>query len=487
MATQLASEVSETSVASQGDTQIFDIEMWRHAFSCANLKQLKGDFVDQHGYTDPNLSLWGILTALKQSTSRAYKSYYAPQKDNKTFVHVSVLFRTWATAICLYLPHIPENGILSLIVSPFLREDGSGTDNSPTTFDAQIVKLKTFYGLLHQCFKNPAKNLEIIFPTHTIVLFDGRQSDNTKKLVSYVVSVKNDVVTFIVSGTPLTVSVDTLPQDTIPQDTIPQINLVYLDRQKIKIKDLSHNFDYITASDNTMTNAPTIKYDEIKSKHYLESDCKKFLFWMSSCKNHIKKIAEGEVFLQLPNDYVEYIKLQSLPRLRVVCHSKILQALCKTLFQQDGINKLYTTESGLFYGTKKKKLISNNNMWGIKFNLYNIPADSEVYSLNSKPLNSKQITLFHGSAKPTTGDVASACEIGCDFGQNRGNDCENSMKGESKSGFFTRTSKFSLLQRGDQATAAGGKRKTRRIYKQKITRKQKAKKSRKSVRRISRR
>jgi hypothetical protein len=376
------------------------------------------------------------------------------------------------------LPHIQETGTLTLIVSPFLRENESGSDNLPTTFDAQIVKLKTFYGLLHQCFNN----LIIAFPIHTIALFDGRQSDNTKNLVSYDVSVKSGVVTFIVSGTPLAESVDTLPQD-----TIPQINSEYLDRQKRKIGDLAHYSEDITASDNTMTNVPTITYAAIEPKHYLESDCKKFLFWMSSCKNEIKKIVGGEVFLHLPNDYVEYIKSPSLPTLRVVCHSKILQALCKTLFQQQDIDKLYSTTRGLVWGKNKTKLIANNNMWGIKFNLYKTPADSEVYSLKDTG-----ITLFHGSAKPTTGDVASACEIGCDFGQNRGNDCERSMKGESKSGFFTslvpRPSKFLVSQSENTAIAAGGgKRKTRRIYKQKITRKQKARNSRKSVRRVSRR
>ena len=160
-----APEATVASEASQMDTEMFDVEMWRHAFSCANLKKLKTDIVDTHIYKDPNLSLWGILTALNQS--RKYHDYYKPQLNNNTFVHVSVLFRTWATAICLYLPHIPPvNGKLTLIVSPFLRENEWGFDNSPADFDRQKEKLQFFYRLLYQCF---------LFPNHTIVLFDGRQ------------------------------------------------------------------------------------------------------------------------------------------------------------------------------------------------------------------------------------------------------------------------------------------------------------------------
>jgi len=491
------------------NTEMFDVEMWRHAFSCANLKQLKGDFVDQHGYTDPNLSLWGILTALNQS--RKYDDYYKPQLNNNTFVHVSVLFRTWATAICLYLPHISKDGKLTLIVSPFLRENESGSDNLPADINEQDKKLKSFYMLLYQWFP---------FPNHTIEVFY-----KTRK-IEYYISVEDDVLTFnSVKNSKVKSTAESTTQSTaesttqstaesttqsiaVPVDnpSKPIINSVYLLRQKTKINDLVYYKQDIGSSDEIMENASTITYDKIKEEDYLKSDCKKFLFWMSSCKRQIILITSHEVFSHLPQDYVDYIKSSSspsspssLPILRVVCHSKILQALCKTLFKPDGINELYKKTPGLVWGEKKKKLIADNNMWGIKFKLYNTPADSDTYSLKNKNIT-KNITLFSGSVKPNPQDLASACEIGCDFGQNRGTACENSMKGEKKPGLFgifgrNSTYKPEVVEAAGSevegaaavAVAAGGKRKTRRINKQKITRKRKAQKSSKTIRRYSRR
>jgi len=120
----------------------------RHAFTIANFhkenaknsyfgKLSFGKFKQVTDY-DTKLSLYGILGTLDFNNSSINL------KDCNNTVFVSILVRTWITAICLYLPKIEENKQFTLIVSPFIKESGITYDNTPLSIDKQINIIKNF-------------------------------------------------------------------------------------------------------------------------------------------------------------------------------------------------------------------------------------------------------------------------------------------------------------------------------------------------------
>jgi hypothetical protein len=128
------------------------ISISRHGFSFANLikeRKKKGLIgkIEQKMEKDAKLSLYGILTALLHGNDLVEKEKKYGMEEPPRSICVSVLIRTWMTAICLYLPHCIDNNF-NLIVSPFIKETGFGLDNEPESFDKQISTIKDFLNYL---------------------------------------------------------------------------------------------------------------------------------------------------------------------------------------------------------------------------------------------------------------------------------------------------------------------------------------------------
>jgi hypothetical protein len=142
----------------------------RHAFTISNLHKEEADktgsvfekigkkrnqFVD----TDTKLSLYGILGALDFIDGKINLN-----NCNNT-VFVSILVRTWITAICLYLPTIDTRSTeFKLVVSPFIKEDGITLDNQPLPLYDQIIIIKNFLKFLRNI--DISKNKEQIYIQH---------------------------------------------------------------------------------------------------------------------------------------------------------------------------------------------------------------------------------------------------------------------------------------------------------------------------------
>lgn len=141
------------------------INITRHGFSISNLYKETGEIFKQIQYQDPELSLYGTLSALlhsKQISENEEKNGFitVPYK-----IYVSTLIRSWMTAICLYLPYfaklkeskknLPEN--FTLIISPYIKEVdksqfsvsmGISKDNTPNDFNIQIENILKFLNYL---------------------------------------------------------------------------------------------------------------------------------------------------------------------------------------------------------------------------------------------------------------------------------------------------------------------------------------------------
>lgn len=121
----------------------FNISISRHAYTFANLLKEKGRSIEQTREKDTQLSLYGILTSLNHGNNLVANEKISGLTDTPNLVYVSVLIRTWMTAICLYLPHNNSN-TFTLVVSPFLKEEGSTPDNTPEEFSNQIKNITIF-------------------------------------------------------------------------------------------------------------------------------------------------------------------------------------------------------------------------------------------------------------------------------------------------------------------------------------------------------
>ena len=120
----------------------------RHAFTMANLYKEKAKNskipllslakFKQVTDIDTKLSLYGILGTLD------FKNDAINLNECNNTVFVSVLVRTWITAICLYLSKIGDNKQFTLVVSPFIKESGKTYDNKPLLIQEQINIIKNF-------------------------------------------------------------------------------------------------------------------------------------------------------------------------------------------------------------------------------------------------------------------------------------------------------------------------------------------------------
>jgi hypothetical protein len=198
--------ITESQVTS---TSLLDrsICITRHAFTNANIYKEQSKTYNpftkvisrykQFTDIDTKLSLYGILGALDFNSP----AINLDNCDNTVFV--SVLVRTWITALCLYLPKIgdddklikrsknvirsvesyssgtsPNNDVESsmfitskdlipnfkgenlnshrfkLVVSPFIKEHGITLDNMPIPLSKQIIIIKNFLKFLRTKFSN---------------------------------------------------------------------------------------------------------------------------------------------------------------------------------------------------------------------------------------------------------------------------------------------------------------------------------------------
>ena len=120
----------------------------RHGFTIPNFhkENAKNSYFDKLSLAkfkqvtdyDTKLSLYGILGTLD------FNNDSINLDDCNNTVFVSILVRTWITAICLYLPKIEENKEFTLVVSPFIKESGITYDNTPLSIDKQINIIKNF-------------------------------------------------------------------------------------------------------------------------------------------------------------------------------------------------------------------------------------------------------------------------------------------------------------------------------------------------------
>ncbi len=133
----------------KSENKNFNISISRHAYTFANLLKEKGRSIEQTLEKDTQLSLYGILTALIHGNNLVSNEEINGLTSSPDLVYVSVLIRTWMTAICLYLPHNTSE-TFTLVISPFLKEEGSGYDNTPEEFNIQIANIIFFLKYLYE-------------------------------------------------------------------------------------------------------------------------------------------------------------------------------------------------------------------------------------------------------------------------------------------------------------------------------------------------
>lgn len=137
----------------------------RHAYSYANtiknkvdkLGKLQLGKLQQALKKDPGLTIYGILSSLYHGSALVKNEFDSGLTSTPSTIYVSILIRTWMTAICLYLPHVKDDDF-TLIISPFIKEEGSGYDNYPNTIDEQIIEINKFLEFLTNIDINIIKN-----------------------------------------------------------------------------------------------------------------------------------------------------------------------------------------------------------------------------------------------------------------------------------------------------------------------------------------
>ncbi len=137
-----------------------EICITRHAFTNANIYKELADkaYIILNPYTkisskykqytdeDTKLSLYGILGALD------FENEKINLDDCNNTVFVSILVRTWITALCLYLPKLKSGNEFKLVVSPFIKEPGPTLDNNPIPLSKQIIIIKNFLKFIREKF-----------------------------------------------------------------------------------------------------------------------------------------------------------------------------------------------------------------------------------------------------------------------------------------------------------------------------------------------
>ncbi len=123
----------------------------RHGYSVANYLKNSKEKVAMIKEHDPSLSLWGILTLIYRSEGLHQEEVEylkdTPELHNPSYINVSILIRTWMTAVCLYMGFVTGNKI-TLVVSPYLKEEGITYDNQPLKVEKQLAIFSSFFDYL---------------------------------------------------------------------------------------------------------------------------------------------------------------------------------------------------------------------------------------------------------------------------------------------------------------------------------------------------
>jgi len=356
------------------DTTIQTVEVYRHGFSCANAKKIKAKnnkimgmlFTkrQQMWELDPGLTIWGILSMIEQGTilvdpkKKKQMSEDEDEDENEATevdvqergsinIYVSVLFRTWATAICLFLPRLQENGTLTLFVSPYLKETTIGQDNAYGDIETQLAKLEHFYKTLSTISSTKIKS-------HTLEIKKGAET------YTYNLRVEDEQITITRNGTHGT---------SVAVSDLHELNPQYLEDQRKYLTESQRKVktewvDY--PGINTLSDLESLP-DPISESEYDKGDFVKFLAWVKS------KDTNSKIF--------------------VVSHSHVMQDFAKIVLKG------------------KKTILENvvdNNAWGISFKMMNNVDQN---------LKISSIKIYPGSPKPEYYVQASACEPECDYGK----------------------------------------------------------------------
>ncbi len=137
-----------------GDTNFV---ITRHGYSIANyikdkaaIEYHKFNLYQQHQHnfeSDPALSLWGILTSIYRGSILKDEEDRALGYSEPNYIHVSILIRTWMTAMCLYLPYVMGD-TFTLVITPYISESGFTSDNKADKIDIQKKKIIAFFNYL---------------------------------------------------------------------------------------------------------------------------------------------------------------------------------------------------------------------------------------------------------------------------------------------------------------------------------------------------
>lgn len=144
----------------------------RHANSCNNIIQKNLSITNLK--KDPSISISGIITSL---------CHYPSHLESYTggCVFVSVMVRTWETAVLLY-GRTKYAQPIKLVVGPFLKEEGDDPGNTPESYDIQKIKFQNFLYFLHQLRTeetfSKSKELENII-SNTYVIYVGTKAIHT--------------------------------------------------------------------------------------------------------------------------------------------------------------------------------------------------------------------------------------------------------------------------------------------------------------------
>lgn len=142
------------------------VSITRHGCSISNLYSETQDLSNilynkfkKIEYKDPELTLYGTISSLIHSNKINENEIEFKSSPNKIFV--SILIRTWMTAICLYLPNFvnfkkkASNNLdpFTLIITPYVKELDISKykvqykifkDNIPNEFNVQIKNILKF-------------------------------------------------------------------------------------------------------------------------------------------------------------------------------------------------------------------------------------------------------------------------------------------------------------------------------------------------------
>ena len=272
--------------------------IFRHAFSCNNLKDVKASFgklfASLEKDAEPSLTVWGILQTLLKSSELNVKT---------NFVCVSSLLRTWLTSILLFLPNVDS---LTLIVSPFLKESemfSGDFGNMPLSFDKQIEKLQVFIRQLYIIYvniqnqSNPSQiekaivsQIEKIFLKPKIIDLMFPEFD---KMFSFVIEINNGEANLVSKGNTDYSSVNyrakimggdisSMPmmnsevemQSITPKESLPD------SYEKVILKKMSDQYSQSTEVASVDIPSTTISFNLTpKGPIYLEKGIERFIGW----------------------------------------------------------------------------------------------------------------------------------------------------------------------------------------------------------------